>query len=192
MSVSQNLPNVAIGYSRVRLLKLLAAGLLLTVLCGALALNWHLGKNITTFQIAACYIGVACSGLATCKILWMLISSREPVIFISRVGIRDTRIADETIAWRSVRDVLIWQHRTQRIVLLKLDPLLAEHFGKGLLKRALSFMNKAIGDDGVVINAGGLTMDPETLFDTCKQYWTAGRLAYHGRAVPEPEPEPVS
>ncbi|OKO77815.1 hypothetical protein AC630_20380 [Bradyrhizobium sp. AS23.2] len=188
MSVSQNLPNVAIGYSRVRLLKLLAAGLLLTLVCGALALNWHLGKNITTFQIAACYIGVALFGLATCKTLWTLISSREPVVFISRVGIRDTRIADETIAWKSVRDILIWQHRNQKIVVLKLDPLLAQRFAGGLLKRVLSLMNKALGADGVVVNAGGLTMEAETLFDTCKQYWTAGRLAYHGRAVPEPEP----
>ena len=49
-------------------------------------------------------------------------------------------------------------------------------------------MNKAIGADGVVVNAGGLTMDAETLFDTCKQYWNAGRSAYQGRAVPEPEP----
>jgi hypothetical protein len=188
MSVSQNLPNVTVGYSRARLLKLLAAGLLLTLLFGALALNWHLGKNITTFQIAACYVGVTFSGLATCKALWMLISSREPVIFISRVGIRDARLADETIAWRSVRDILIWQHLTQKIVLLRLDPLLAEHFRGGLLTRALSFMNKAIGADGVVIYAGGLTMDAETLFDTCKQYRTVGGLAYHGRAVPEPEP----
>jgi len=188
MSVGQNLPNVAIGYSRVRLLKLLGGGLLLTLLCGALALNWHLGRNITTFQIAACYVGVSLFGFATCKTLWMLISSREPVVFISRVGIRDTRIADETIAWRSVGDILIWQHRTQKIVLLKVDPLLAEQFGGGFLKRALSLMNKAIGADGVVVNAGGLTMDAETLFDTCKQYRTVGGLAYHGRAVPEPEP----
>jgi hypothetical protein len=188
MSVSQSLPNVAIGYSRMRLLKLLAAGLLLTLLCAVLALNWHLGKNITTFQIAACYIGVVVFGFATCKTLWMLISSREPVVFISRVGIRDTRIADETIAWRSVRDILIWQQRNQKIVVLKLDPLLAQRFAGGLLKRALSLMNKALGADGVVVNGGGLTMDAEALFDTCKQYWNAGRSVYHGRAVPEPEP----
>ncbi len=188
MSVSQNLPNLAIGYSRVRLLKLLGVGLPLTLLSTALALNWHLGKNITTFQIAACYVGVAFFGLPTCKILWMLISSREPVVFISRVGIRDTRIADETIAWRSVRDILIWQQRNQTIVVLKLDPLLGQRFAGGLLKRALSLMNKELGEDDVVVNAGGLTMDAETLFDTCKQYWNAGRSAYHGRAVSEPEP----
>ncbi|MET4386324.1 hypothetical protein ABIB73_002069 [Bradyrhizobium sp. F1.4.3] len=192
MSVGQNSPNLAIGYSRVRLLKLFGAGLLLTLLCAALAFNWHLGKNITTFQIAACYVGVAFFGLATCKMLWTLISSREPVVFISRVGIRDTRLADETIAWSSVRDILIWQHRTQTIVVLKVDPLVAERFAGGFLKRVLSLMNRALGANGVILNAGGLTMDAETLFDTCKQYWAAGRSAYPGRSMAEPEPEPVS
>lgn len=188
MSVSQNLPNLAIGYSLGRLFKLLGAGLLLTLLCAALAFNWHYGKDITAFQIALCYFGIMFFGLATCKTLWTLISSSEPVVFITRVGIRDTRIADDTISWRSVRDISIWRYRSQKIVVLQLDPLLAERFAGGFLKRLLSLLNKPIGPDGVLVNAGGLTMDGETLFDTCKQYWTAGRLAYSGRAAAEPEP----
>ncbi|OAF13377.1 hypothetical protein AYJ54_44415 [Bradyrhizobium centrolobii] len=187
MLPSQNLPNLSIGYSRVRLLRFFGIGLLLTLLCAAIAFNWYHSNNITAFQIAACYFGVAFFGFATCKVFWMLISSRKPVVFISRVGIRDTRIADETISWRSVRDISIWQHRSLKIVVLKLDPLLAERFVGGYLKRALSLLNKALGAGGVVVNAAGLTMDAETLFDACKQYWTAGRSAYPGRSVPEPE-----
>jgi hypothetical protein len=188
MSESHNLPNLAIGYSMARQLKVLGAGLLLTLLCAAIAVNWLHGKDISTFQIVACSVGVALFGFATCQAFWRLISSREPVVFISRVGIRDTRVADDTIAWRSVRDILIWQLRTQKIVVLKIDPLLAEQFAGGMLKRVLLVMNKALGADGVIINAGGLTMDAETLFETCKQYWSAGRLAYSRRPVPEPEP----
>ncbi|MGT2435482.1 hypothetical protein ACU4GH_06050 [Bradyrhizobium betae] len=37
-------------------------------------------------------------------------------------------------------------------------------------------MNKALGADGMVVNAGGLTMDRGTLLETCRQYWNAGRL----------------
>jgi predicted small integral membrane protein len=188
MSVSQNLPNLEIGYSLARLLKVLGAGLLLTLLCAAVAFNWLHGKDISTFQIVACSCGVALFGFATCQAFWRLISSREPVVFISRVGIRDTRVADDTIAWRSVRDILVWQLRTQKIVVLKLDPLVAEQFAGGMLQRVLSLMNKALGADGVIINAGGLTMDAETLFETCKQYWAAGRSTCARRAVPEPEP----
>ncbi|MBB4371271.1 hypothetical protein GGD63_004069 [Bradyrhizobium sp. cir1] len=188
MSVSQNLPNLAIGYSVARLLRLLGAGLVLTLLCAALAFNWHYVKDITTFQIVLCDFGVVFFGLATCKTLWTLISSREPVLFITRVGIRDTRLADDTIAWRSVRDISIWRYRSQRIVVLQLDPFLADRFAGGFLKRVLSLVNKPVGADGVLVNAGGLTMDGEALFETCRQYWTAGRLPYSGRAAAEPEP----
>lgn len=53
MSVSQNLPNLAIGYSVLRLLKMLAAGLLLTLVCAAIALNWFHVRTVSEFQIAA-------------------------------------------------------------------------------------------------------------------------------------------
>lgn len=192
MSESQNLPNLAIGYSLARSLKVLGAGLLLTLLCAAVAFNWLHGKDISTFQIVACSAGVALFGFATCQAFWRLISAREPVVFISRVGIRDTRIGDDTIAWRSVRDILIWQLRTSKIVVLKVDPLVAEQFAGGMLKSILSLMNKALGADGVIVNAGGLTMDAETLCDTCKQYWSASRLGYSRRVTPEPEAEAVS
>ena len=188
MSESQNLPNLAIGYSLARSLKVLGAGLMLTLLCAAVAFNWLHGKEISSFQIVICSAGVALFGFATCQAIWRLVAAREPVVSITRVGIRDTRIADDTIAWRSVRDILVWQLRTQKIVVLKVDPLVAEQFAGGLLKQIVSLMNKALGADGVIVNAGGLTMDAETLCKTCKQYWTASRLAYTGRAVAEPEP----
>jgi hypothetical protein len=190
MSVGQNLPNITIGYSRGRLLMFFGVGLLLTLLCAALAFMWQQGKNITTFQVAACYVGAVFFGLTTCRMLWRLISARSPVVFISRIGIRDTRLADETIAWSSVRKILLREQRVQKFVVLKLDPLVAERFSGGFLNRALSLMNKALGADGVIVNAGGLTMDVETLLETCKQYWGAGRPPSSGHAVPEPEPEP--
>ncbi|RXH25893.1 MULTISPECIES: STM3941 family protein [Bradyrhizobium] len=190
MSVSQSLPNLAIGYSVPRLLKMLAAGLLLTLLCAAVAFNWFHVKTLSAFQIAASYLGVVLFGFVTCRTFWRLVSTRQPVLFITRVGLRDTRIADDTISWRSVRDISVWQYRSHMIVVLKLDPLVADRFDVGLLKRIVSIMNKAVGAEGVLVNPGGLTMDGETLLETCKQYWKAGRLAY--TAHPATEPEPVS
>jgi len=188
MSVSQNLPSLAIGYSVPRLLKMLAAGLPLTLLCAAVAFNWFHAKTLSEFQIAACSLGVVLFGFVTCRTLWRLVSTRQPVLFITRVGIRDTRIADDTISWRSVRDISAWQYRSQMIVVLKLDPLVADRFDAGLLKRIVSLMNKAVGAEGVLINPGGLTIDGETLLETCKQYWNAGRLAYTAHPKTEPEP----
>ncbi|MFK4650782.1 hypothetical protein ABIF97_000716 [Bradyrhizobium japonicum] len=190
MSVGQNLPNITIGYSRGRLLVFFGAGLLLTLLCAALAFMWQQGKNITTFEVAACYVGAVFFGLATFRMLWRLISARSPVVFISRVGIRDLRLADETIAWSSVRKIQIWEQRLQKFVVLKLDPLVAGRFSGGFLRRAVSLMNKTLGADSVIVNAGGLTMDVKTLLATCKQYWGAGRPAPSDHSVPEPEPAP--
>jgi len=190
MSVGQNLPNITIGYSRGRLLVFFGAGLLLSLLCAALAFMWQQGKNITTFEVAACYVGAVFFGLATFRMLWRLISARSPVVFISRVGIRDLRLADETIAWSSVRKIQIWEQRLQKFVVLKLDPLVAGRFSGGVLGRALSLMNKTRGADSVIVNAGGLTMDVKTLLETCKQYWGAGRPAPSDHSVPEPEPAP--
>lgn len=194
MSESQNLPNLAIGYSRGRLLMFFGGNLLLTLLCAGLAFTWQEGKNVTTFEVAACYIGAVFFGLATCRMLWRLIAARQPVVFISRIGIRDTRLADETIAWSAVRKIMLWERRAQKFVVLKVDPLVAERFSGGLLTQALSLMNKALGADGVIVNAGGLTMDVEKLLEACKQYWGAGRPAHADHAVPEsePAPEPVS
>lgn len=189
MSVSQNLPNLAIGYSVLRLLKMLAIGVLLTLVCAAIAFNWFHVKTVSEYQIAGSFLGVVVFGFVTCRTLWRLVSTRQPVLFITRVGIRDTRIADDTISWRSVRDISAWQFRSQVIVVLKLDPLIADRFDVGLLKRIVSMMNKAVGAEGLLINPGGLTMDGETLLETCRQYWKAGRLAY--TAQPKTEPEPV-
>ena len=193
MSETQNLPNLAIGYSRARPLIFFGGSLLLTLLCAALAFTWQEGKTITSFQVAACYVGAAFFGLATCRMLWRLFSARQPVVFISRVGIRDARLADETIAWSAVRKIMLWEQRAQKFVVLKVDPLVAQRFSGGFATQALALMNKALGADSVIVNAGGLTMDTETLLETCKQYWGAGRPAHAAHAVPEPEsaPEPV-
>jgi hypothetical protein len=194
MSESQNLPNLAIGYSRARLLMLFGGSLLLTLLCAGLAFTWQEGKNIGSFEVSACYVGAVFFGLATCRMLWRLFSARQPVVFISRVGFRDTRLAGETIAWSAVRKIMLWEKRTQKFVVLKVDPLIAERFSGGFATQALTLMNKALGADSVIVKAGGLTMNTETLLDTCKQYWAAGRPAHTDHAVTEPEvqPEPVS
>lgn len=193
MSVSQNLPNITIGYSRGRLLMLFGACLALTLLFSGLAFTWQQGKGVTTFELAACYIGAVFFGLATCRMLWRLSTAKEPVVFVTRVGIRDTRLAEETIAWSAVRKILLSEQRTQKGVLLKVDPLIAGRLSGGFLTRAL--MSKALGADGVIVNAGGLTMDVETLLDICKQYWGAGRPAHEEQAEPVPEaaePEAVA
>ena len=194
MSESQTLPNVAIGYSRARLLLLFGGSLLLTLLFAGLAFTWQQGQDSTTPQVAICYIGAVFFGLTTCRMLWRLATARQPLLFISRTGIRDTRLADETIAWSAVRKIFPWEQRGQKFVVLKVDPLIAQRFSGGFATQALAMLNKALGTDSVIVNAGGLTMDTETLLETCQQYWGAVRPppVEEAESESEAQPEPVS
>jgi hypothetical protein len=195
MSESQNLPNLAVGFSRVRLLMFFAGSLLLTGLAGALAFTWQEGRNVTSFQVAICYVVAVFFGLATIRMLWRLAASGQPVLFVSRVGIRDTRLADETIAWSAVRKITLWEQRAQKFVVLKVDPLIAERFSGGFATQAMAMMNKSLGADSVMVNAVGLTVDVETLLETCKQFWGAVRPPQVEQVEAESEakaaPEPV-
>src|SRR5258708_7473373 len=101
MSSSQNLPDIEIGYSSLRLMRLVGLGFLMTSASAAMAFNWYHSTNISTFRTAVGYFGVGCFGLGTCISVWLLISSRKPIVFIRRNGIRDTRVSDELIEWRS-------------------------------------------------------------------------------------------
>jgi membrane associated rhomboid family serine protease len=181
----QDLPDIEIGYSPLRLLRLLGAGLLMTAASAAMAFNWYKSKDVAMFITAVGYFGLLFFGLATCKIMWLLVSSRKPVVFISHSGIRDTRISDEIIEWGSVEKISIWQFQRQKAVILKVTPLVAKSLVRTGLKRLFSFANKMLGADGVIINPAGLTVDADTLIDTCEQY-RAAFLPAHGvdHAVP--------
>jgi hypothetical protein len=172
MPSPEDLPDIEIGYSMPRLLRLIGLGVLMTLVSAAMAFNWY-HTNIGAFRTAVGYLGVVGFGFATCVALWLLISSRGPVIFISRDGIRDTRIADELIAWSSVEKISIWQYRSQKSVVLKLNPAVARRLFASSLRRFSLLAAKTFGVDGVTVNTAALTMDTETLLDTCRRYSAA-------------------
>jgi hypothetical protein len=178
------LPDIEIGYSSSRLLRLLGLGVLMTSLSAAMAFNWYHVADIGMFRTVVGYCGVAGFGFATCMSIWLLISSRKPVVFILRNGIRDTRVSDELIEWRSVEKISIWQYRRQKAVVLKVTPPVAKRLVGSSLRRAFSFVNKMLGADGVIINPAALTMDAETLFDTCRRYSAAVGSGHLGGPVP--------
>jgi hypothetical protein len=180
---SQNLPDIEVGYSTLRLLRLSGIGVLLTPASAAVAFNWYHLASIGTFRMAIGYLGLVFFGFLTCRFIWLLLSPRKPVLFICRSGIRDTRISNELIEWRSVEQISILEYRRQKTVILKVTPLLAKRLVPGGLNRVLSVANKALGANGLIINPAGLTMDAETLVDIFRRY-KAG-------AVPERLDAPV-
>jgi hypothetical protein len=182
-----SLPDIEIGYSSLRLLKLFGLGVLMTSVSVAVAFNWLNSTNIDIFRMAVGYFGVAFFGFATCKSIWLLILSRKPVVFVRHDGIRDTRISDELIAWSSVEKISIWQAFRQKLVVLKVTQLVAERLIGTAPRRILSRANKAVGADGVIINTAGLTMDAETLFDTCRRYSAAAESGSPALGVDHPK-----
>jgi membrane associated rhomboid family serine protease len=173
MPPDQDLPDIEIGYSPLRLLRLVGMGLVMTAASAPLAFNWYGIKNISPFLTAVGYFGLFFFGWATCKFIWLLISSRNPVVFINRNGIIDKRISDELIEWGSVDKISIWQYHRQKLVMLKVTALLAKRLVRSTFRRVLSSVNKILGVDGVTINSSGLTIDADTLFDTCGRYRAA-------------------
>ena len=177
MSVSQNLPNLAIGYSRARLLMFFGGGLLLTL---SAPRSHSAGRTARTSPHSRSPSAMSARCFSARHLQDALAAGhRQAAAGLHQpCRIRDIRLADETIAWSAVRKILIWEQRGQKFVVLKVDPLIAQRFSGGFATQALALLNKALGADSVIVNAGGLTMNTETLLETCKQYWGAGRPAH--------------
>jgi hypothetical protein len=154
---------LAIGYSTWRMLVLIGAGIIMTLLCGAIA-----------FLIVG-YAGVAFFGAATCTAVWKLLTAKGPVLFINRTGICDLRIADQWILWESVTDIFVAKVRSQKFVVLKVSPALEELLFATTLRRMVQAANGALGVDGVVISPTGLSMNADALFEACGRYRAASR-----------------
>jgi hypothetical protein len=165
--------DIEIGYSALRMLRLIGLGVIMTQLSASIAFNWFAYKNIDSFNVLIAYVGIAFFGLATLKFIWTLITARGPVVFISRYGIRDLRISNELILWGSVEDLTSWEYRRQKFMVLKISAALEKQLFATKAKQAMLLANRALGVDGVVIGASGLTVDFDTLLKTCMAYYCA-------------------
>jgi hypothetical protein len=172
--MNDQLPDdIVIGYSDLRVLRLAGLGVIMTLLSASIAFNWFAYKNIDGFHVLIGYVGIAFFGLAALKIVWTLITARGPVVFVSRYGIRDLRVSNELILWGSVEDITGWEYRRQKCVVLRISPALEQQLFASKARQAMLLANRALGVDGVVISASGLTMDIDTLLKTCTAYYSA-------------------
>jgi hypothetical protein len=172
--MDHQLPNhIEIGYSALRMLRLVGLGAIMTLLSASIAFNWFDYTNIDGFQVLIADVGIAFFGLATLKFIWTLITARGPVVFVSRYGICDLRVSKELILWGSVEDITACAYRRQKFMALKISPALERQLFASRAKQAMLLANRALGVDGVVISASGLTMDFDTLFKTCTAYYSA-------------------
>jgi len=157
---------VEVAYSVQRMLRFVGMGVVMTLLSVSIAFNWYASNRIGAFEALFGYVGIAFFGLATCMLIWRLLTTRGPVVIIDRYGIHDRRVVDELIPWGSVEDIAAREYRRQRFVVLKISPVLEQQLFASKAKQAMQLASKALGFDGVSITANGLTMDFDTLFDT--------------------------
>jgi hypothetical protein len=189
--IASSLPDIEFRYSPSRLLKLLGIGFVMTLLSAGMAFNWYHDQNIGEFRIAVGYFGVVGFGFGTCLSVWFLTMPKKPILFISRKGIRDTRLSNDLIEWKSVEQISIWQYRSQKEVALKVTPLVANSLAGSHLRWLLSFLNKSFADL-ITINSVGFDIDADTLLETCKRYRDAAGCFEPSQTVFEPHTKSVS
>jgi hypothetical protein len=169
-----NLPDIIeIGYSRKRLLVLLAGGILLTAGCATMAFHLFPDMHVDAFYTAVGYFGVLFFGFGILKMGWLLVTARGPVLFIDRNGIRDLRVSPTTIPWDAVEQIEIGEIKKQGFVTLKVTPALQKQLVASAGKKLMAAANHALGVNGIVINPSGLQVDPPTLFEVCNAYRAA-------------------
>jgi hypothetical protein len=80
----------------------------------------------------------------------------SPVVIITRAGIRDKRVAKELIPWGAVKNISVWKHHRQRCMVLTVDPAVEAGLNLTRVVRWSRNANRALGVDGLCINATGL------------------------------------
>ena len=168
---------VEIGYSSPRMLPLVALAATMTLLSASVAFDWFGDGDLDRYHALAGYVGLIVFGAATCRLIWLLLAARGPVLLIGRYGIRDLRVANEFILWDSIADVSTCECRRRKFIVLKITPALEQQLFISKARQAMLHANRAMGLDGIAISAGGLTADFGSLFDACTAYHMAAKRA---------------
>lgn len=165
---------IQIETSASRTLGLVALAVLMTALSAASALDMFPGEPIGIVNRAIGAVGVIFFGLGTIVWLWRQFNSRGPVLTISAEGIRDLRIAPETIPWRAIRKIYTWEYSGQRILVLDVDPETERTLHLSFIARWTRGANRKLGADGLCIAAHGLKIDYDEMFNLVQQHLLRG------------------
>ena len=170
---------VEIESSPAKLAALTLTGLGLTAGAGWLAFG--LREEGILFARLLGWTGFILFGFATLLAAWRLIASRGSVIAISPQGIRDTRLAAETIPWSAITAVSTMQYRYQRTVALSVAPDAVTGLTLAFPLRWVRPINQAFGYDEFSVGSNGTKTDFTTLMAIITAYWEASQRR-HGRA----------
>lgn len=125
------------------------------------------------------YLTLAFFGPCAVAILIRFITLRGDVLFISPDGIRDRRLAPETIPWTAILGISTFAYQGQRILILHLDPEVEAQLRLPLLSRLTRRANAAIGLNGLCVATVGLDITFDQLLSVTRAYMkTAAEVAY--------------
>jgi hypothetical protein len=161
---------VEIKQSPLRMLGLIAIGIVLTALCVGIAFHLFPDLQASLYQEFMAYVGVVFFSLCTIIGLWRLLSVSGPVVTITPEGIRDTRVAAQVIPWSAITGISTWQYRGQKIMVLAVDPATESGLTLTRIARWSRGANRALGADGLCITAAGLSIKYDALLQTCMAY----------------------
>lgn len=156
-----------------KLAALTLAGVLLTAGAGALA--FRLVPEDALFMRLLGLTGLVLFGLCTLAVARELLGPGGPVITMSPLGIRDTRIAAETIPWSAVTNVSTLKYRYSRSVGVSVDAAVEARLTVPLPFRYTRTINRAFGYGEIPVSASGMKTDFQTLMASTMAYWQAWR-----------------
>jgi hypothetical protein len=161
---------IEIRQSPWRMLMLIAGALAFVVLGLALIFGWMDERRSGHFVQAIGWISVVFFGACGLVGAWRLVSVRGPVVTISPAGIRDVRVAKETIPWRVIHDISTWEYQRQKVMVLDVDPAVERRLTLSMVARMSRRANASLGADGLCVAATGLSMRYDDLLATTRAY----------------------
>jgi hypothetical protein len=142
-----------------RSVQLLLLGAVMVVASAFVAFGGIQSRRMGGLLPAIGIFGIIFFGAAMLVIISRLLTIRGPVLTISPAGVRDIRIAAETIPWRAIQTVGTWSVRRQAFVVLSVAPEIERGLRQTRMARWTRSANRAIGADGLFVSTSGLDLD---------------------------------
>lgn len=116
-----------------------------------------LGEEIGTFFVALFF------GLATFVSFRRYVFRSGPILTLSPGGLRDVRIAPETIPWLAIVSAQTWSYHGQKVLVLKVLPDVEKSLSMSRAQRFMQSGNRIVGANGLSIIAGPLDISFQEL-----------------------------
>lgn len=140
-------------YARLTMLLYVLGGFALSALCAWLF--YSLRPSLASYDGLVLAGGTVLFALAAAALIPQTRDRRE-VVSISAAGIRDIRIAPETIPWSKIRSVSVRPMWTHRFVMLDVEPGFEETLTIPRLARWTRPLNAGMGFPELLLNPAGL------------------------------------